>query len=333
MHKNSSFSPAMLKFRHHFMRALRDFLDNSGFIEVETPYLIKANTPDPYIDPIYALLLHPKKHAMQLRTSPEIWLKKALGLGLDQIYELARVFRDDPLGHAHHREFTMLEWYRTKADLSDLLKDTKDIFNLAISLKKEHFGQANTPPISFKSHSVRDLFLILADIDLDHTLREMELGQENSLQDLLLTRKEHLPSNCSFVDAFFHVMLKYIEPNLNKEEATVITRWPVQLAALAAPCEDDARYSGRFEIYYQGLEIANAYQECNEKEVLLKRFTKENRMRSLLGKQQFPIDHAFLEAISSMPKTAGIALGVDRLLLSILKLSHLRDLIFGYDDL
>lgn len=327
--QDARFDKNMFQFRHDFMRSLRSFLDTQDFVEIETPFLITANTPDPYIDPIIALLEHAKKSKMQLRTSPELWLKKAIALGMPKIYELARVFRDDPPGNAHHREFTMLEWYRVGASLDDLIDDCAQIFDRAARCAYEHFGHPQPSPISFNRESVSNLFKTLAHIDLDQVLSQLQSGQHDALQVLLKARGEHIPDQSSFTDAFFHVMLKYIEPKLNPEQPTVIARWPVQLAALAAPCLDDPRYCGRFEIYYGGLEIANAYDECNDPTVLLNRFQAENKLRASLGREEFPIDYAFLRETERMPATAGIALGVDRLLQATMKITQISDLIFG----
>src|SRR5690606_20470273 len=105
--------------------------------EVETPYLLTANTPDPFIDPIFASSHLLGDRVLQLHTSPEIWLKKGLALGLDKIYQLARVFRDDPEGRHHSREFCMLEWYRVNATLDDLLSDVEAIFHETIRVAYE----------------------------------------------------------------------------------------------------------------------------------------------------------------------------------------------------
>lgn len=331
MHDTGSFSVEILKLRHQFMLTLRKWLIDDGFIEIETPYLIAENTPDPYIDPILAQLNHPNKHTMQLRTSPEIWLKKALGLGIPKLYELARVFRDDPLSNAHHREFTMLEWYRAHADLDYLIKDLKEIFSIAHEVAFEHSGQ-KIPYLAFKQISIEELFRVHADIDLTTLLSEDTLLNTEKLTTLLESKKEHFPKEATFMDAFFHVMLKYIEPKLDKEVPTIITRWPLELAALAEPCADDDRFCQRFEIYYQGLEIANAYQECNDRSILLNRFKKENQIRAKLNKPTFPIDESMLDAVSSLPKSAGIALGVDRLLQACCRIECIGDLIFGAKD-
>lgn len=319
-----------LKFRHQFMRSLRDFLDDQGFVEIETPFLLSANTPDPHIDPVIAYLNHPTQER-QLRTSPELWLKKALALGFSNIYELSRVFRDDPPSPAHSPEFTMLEWYRTGAELNDLIKDCQAIFALARHKAQQHDLKPKEAQ-AFLRCSARDLIIEHAHIDLDQILGIMQEGDTLALPRLLSERGDHLPNNSTFVDAFFHIMLKYVEPMLPRDHPVVITRWPVQLAALAAPCADDPRYAARFEIYYQGLEIANAYQECNDSEILRKRFQQENAERKALDKPEFPIDNDFLHIVTTLPKTAGIALGIDRLLLATLGSSHIREIIFGLNE-
>jgi lysyl-tRNA synthetase class 2 len=313
----------ILKRRHAFMRALRALFDDQDFTEVETPYLLQANTPDPHIDPIFASTHFPLAQSWQLHTSPEIWLKKALNLGMAKIYEIARVFRDDPPGRFHSKEFTMIEWYRTQADLIDMLDDCRKIFDLA------HQEAQDFKPLVFKEYSTQDLFAEHAHIDLQAVLNEVKSGNHLKLNQILKDRGDLLPDHSTLNDAFFLVMIKYIEPRLPPEQATVISRWPVQLAALAAPCADNDLFCDRFEIYYQGLEIANAYQECLDAKVLEERFLQENDQRKSMQKPVFAIDYAFLNALAGQPKTAGIALGIDRLLMAAWQKSCLQDLIFG----
>jgi lysyl-tRNA synthetase class 2 len=314
----------ILKYRHKFLRSLREYFYNQDFLEVETPYLIAANTPDPHIDPVFARVLHPKKQELQLHTSPEIWLKKALALGASRIFEIAHVFRDDPPGPAHAKEFTMLEWYRTHADLNDMIADCQKIFKLAQDDHRQNL------PLVFEQRTVSELFKHYAQIDLDHVLERIALGNYLELNNKLAERGDLLYENSDFVDAFFLVMIKYVEPQLPADTPIIVSRWPVQLAALADACEDNDRFCDRFEIYYQGLEIANAYQECCDPKVLLERFDRENTQRKALKKPVFSIDNEFLNSLKDQPKTAGIALGIDRLIMATLKKRHMRDLILGY---
>lgn len=322
----------VLKFRHHARARIRSLLDREGFIEVETPYLLNANTPDPFIDPIFAVSAGLGDRVLQLHTSPEIWLKKALSLGLEKIYEMGRVFRDDPLGVAHSREFSMLEWYRVGATLDDLINDTKAIFAATTSVARSlGLLQSGNDP-DFARCDLEDLFRDLANIDLPTILQRIERGNSDDLQRILTNRGDHLPRTATFEDAFFHVMLKYIEPQLPYETPTVIARWPLQLAALAKRCDHNPHFCERFEIYYRGLEIANAYQECVDGEVLRARFVDDNAERKKLGKPIFSIDEDFLHCMKDLPLTAGIALGIDRLFLAVLGKTVIADLIFGFGD-
>lgn len=322
------FDPKVLEFRHCFNRAIRNHFDGGGFLEIETPILIKANTPDPHIDPIFAFASGQK---MQMHTSPEAYLKKALGLGLEKIYQLGRVFRDDPPGPSHSREFTMLEWYRVHGDLIDMIEDCQQIFAIAHQTAEQSFA-VKLPNPTFKRFDLPNLFQNLASIDLSEVLDATQNGQEGYLRKLLFERGDRLAHDASFEEAFFHVMLKYIEPNLDPDQVSVVERWPIQLAALSAIDPTDDRYCQRFELYYQGREIANAYQECSDPAILIARFEKENKMRQKLGKALFSLDYELIYALSEMPKTAGIALGIDRLLISFAPKTHLKEIIFGFQE-
>lgn len=321
-----------LKFRHDAKKALRSFFDQQGFFEIDTPYLLEANTPDPYIDPVCTLIKNNQSEIQyQLHTSPEIWLKKAMAMGFERIYHMARVFRDDPIGPNHSMEFTMLEWYRAHQKLADLLTDCQEIFRLtfeAALANHIHLSAQSAP--EFLKTDLDHLFKELASIELPEVLTKITSGSTTYLQNALAKKGEYLPKDASFSDAFFHVMLKYIEPNLPYDQPVVISRWPIQLAALSAPCADDPKYCDRFEIYYRGVELANAYQECTDKNVLRQRFLNENKERTALKKPVFPIDESFLESLDRLPESAGIAMGIDRLFLTVAQKKDLSEIILGF---
>ncbi len=317
-----------LNYRHIFNRGARHFFENERFLEIETPILIRSNTPDPHIDPIFATS---QNATFQLHTSPEVWLKKALTLGAERIYQISRVFRDDPPGRFHSREFSMLEWYRVGATLDQMIADCEDLFHIARTAAKNALDLQIAQP-AFVHYELDALFNDLAIIDLPAVLDATKAGNTRYLTEILLERGDHLPLDADFEDAFFHVMLKYIEPNLMKNQVSVLKRWPIQLAALADSWPSDDRYCQRFEIYYQGMEIANAYQECRDPAVLLARFKKENEARKTMNKPVFPVDYELIKALQGLPETAGIALGIDRLLLSVGQGDHLKEIIFGFQE-
>jgi lysyl-tRNA synthetase class 2 len=316
----------ILKFRHRAKDYIRKFLDHEGFLEIDTPYLLLANTPDPFIDPINAETRAGKIRSFQLHTSPEIWLKKVLSQNISRIYHMGRVFRDDPISPIHNREFTMLEWYRAHEKISCLIKDCQEIFDLAYRAGLESGLNIKKIP-DFIEYDLETLFKDLAGLDLPDILKKSK--KSNTYFQNFLKDRECLPKNASFSDAFFHIMVKYIEPNLPFDHPTVIRRWPIELAALAAACEDDPMYCDRFEIYYRGVELANAYQECTDPEVIRARFIRENQERALLNKPVFAIDESFLLSLSKLPQSAGIAMGIDRLFLTVAQKSDLSQIVLG----
>jgi lysyl-tRNA synthetase class 2 len=323
--KSSKEIREMLLIRHEVLKSLRGFFFHEGFIEIETPYLLKCNTPDPYIDPLIVLAQGTDlKERFQLPTSPEIWLKKALGAGLPKIFQLAKAFRDDPKTRSHRKEFTMLEWYRKDANLLDLTKDCEQIFSITARALGADLGYLHNPI----HYDLPDLFLACLNIDLSYVLEAMAWGDSYILPRLLAEKGDHLPENSGFSEAFSHIMAKYIEASLPKDRASFIHRWPSNMAALSAPCPDDTRYCQRFEIYFAGLEIANAYQECANIKTLSDRFHEENQTRLKLNKEAFPIDNQLLSALSDIPQAAGIALGLDRLIMTLLKKTSIDDVVF-----
>lgn len=312
-------------FRHAFLRELREFFWQEGFLETETPLVISSNTPDPNIIPLCVSGTHIKG---QLHTSPEIWLKKAINLGLDKIYQISHVFRDDPKSQIHAQEFSMLEWYRSESDLTQLIVDCKKIFAIAAKAAEQTLG-LDPQEHDFVNFDLPDLFLESANIDLAKIMSQVLNGQDDSLTKLLLQKGDHLAKDSSFEEAFFHVMLKYIEPNLPYDKVSVVSRWPLPLAALSQGCPDDERFCQRFELYYKGVEIANAYQECCNPNELELRFAREDRIRRSKGQPCFNLNANTIKEIALNRPTAGIALGLDRLLMIAGSKNSIKEIVFG----
>lgn len=307
---------------------IRSYFKTQGFVEIFAPSLILANTPDPYIDPLIVKSNNPAYKNWQLHTSPELWLKKSLSEDLSKVFYLGRVFRDDISTNHHLLEFTMLEWYRSLVSLDTLIEDCKSLFLEVAKAWQQSTGLVAQMPKKYVIVSLWDLFKKHANLDLDNIL-DATKKDEFYLSNLLKESGELLVENALFTDAFFHIMIKYIEPNLNPNHATIIERWPLKLAALSAPCIDDPRYCQRFEIYYKGLEIANAYEECNDAKILKKRFTADNKLRKSLKKSVFMPDEEFFNKLPLLPQTCGIALGVDRLMMTLANSSHIKEVFFG----
>lgn len=275
---------AALPIRSRLLHALRSFFHERGFVEVETPVRLAAPALELHIDAEPA-----GDH--WLRTSPELHMKRLLAGGLEQIFQLGPCFRRGERGDRHHPEYTMLEWYRARADYTDILADTKALL--------AYCAQA-----------------VLGRTDLVYR------GQKIAL----LPRWERLTVAEAFqqwagwnpvtqwdAERFDLDLVEKVEPNLPREVPVVLTDYPAPAAALARRKPADPRVAERWELYIGGLELANAYSELTDPAEQRARFEECARARRALGKDLYPLDEAFLAALATMPPAGGIALGVDRL--------------------
>ena len=269
------------------MQAIRQFFSKQGFLEVETPVRIPANAPEEYIDPIPTL-------TWQLQTSPEICMKRLLCRGYDKIFQISRCWRSDERGSRHLSEFTMLEWYQSNADYHDLMQDCVGLLKyVADSCAEDACFKRNgikiDPNQNWQHFSVQEAFLRFTKADALASI-------ENGLFEELLTTQ--------------------IEPAFEKYEVPVILQdYPASLASLAKLKTDAPDVAERFELYVGGLELANGFSELTDSQEQRTRFIEANRIRQQMGKPQLPLPEPFLTELSTMPPSAGIALGVDRLVM------------------
>ena len=281
MHK----SPLIL--RAEVVQAIRKFFVERGFLEVETPLLIPANAPEEHIDPVTAL-------PWQLQTSPEICMKRLLCRGYQRIFQISHCWRAAERGSRHLSEFTMLEWYRADADYRDLMSDCLDLLRtVALSCTSDgkfiRFGKKIDPAPDWEHISVQEAFLRFAQVD---ALASVQNG------------------------LFDEILVSNIEPSLEQFEVPVIlVDYPASLASLARLKVDDPRFAERFELYLAGLELANGFSELNDPVEQRLRFKESNLNRHAAGRTILPLPEYFLHELSAMPPSAGIALGVDRLVM------------------
>ena len=230
--------------------------------------------------------------------SPELFMKRLVAQGAQRVYELGPVFRKDPKTPLHRAEFLLLEWYRANADLDVLVEDCRALL--------EHTGVHRGPLVRV---SVSELFERHGGVDLDGALAD------NDLVERARRAGYALRDGADFDDAFFQIMGERVEPAIADGPPVVVERWPAQMAALAELCDDDERYAQRFELYFRGTELANAFYELRDVDEQRQRFEQDNEARRALGKDVVPVDEAFFEDLKSLPPTSGIALGVERLLM------------------
>ena len=283
---------------------IRAFFSERKVLEVETPLLSRAGNSDPNIQSI-STDSTPKRF---LRTSPEYAMKRLLAAGFKDIYELGRVFRAGENGRFHNSEFTMLEWYRRGMGYLDLASEVSELIRFCGA------GQFDGWPEQRITY--RDLFLEHTGLD-PMTCTEMDLSAtatERGIHAGSLEQQEWLDL----------ILGQVIEPALPGETITIIHDFLPEQAALARIRPGDPPVAERFEVYLGQMELANGYQELTDGNEQLERFEREKKLRQARGEELAPIDLGLIEALQhGLPQCSGVALGVDRLLMSLLKLEHM----------
>lgn len=304
-----------LKARAKLYRQIRQFFIERDVLEVETPILSQAGVTDVHLASVQAQRhVHGKKQTHYLQTSPEFAMKRLLASGSGAVYQICKVFRDDEHGRKHNSEFTMLEWYRPQFSLKDLMLEVTDLLNVVLA---ERFGEVRPTVLSYK-HA----FIDRLDLNpLQATLQQLKdvahrVGLNLDLGDDCL----------AYIDLLFSHM---VEPSLGFDTPVFLTDFPPELASLAKTKldEDGELVAARFELYIEGLELANAYDELIDAEVLRSRFQADNTEREKLGLHVMPIDEYLLAALPNMSDCAGIALGIDRLLMVVMNQMKLEKVI------
>lgn len=298
--------------RAKLYQQIRAFFAQRGVLEVETPILASSATTDVYLSSVKATrTIAGQAQTHYLQTSPEFAMKRLLASGSGAIYQICKVFRDDEHGRKHNSEFTMLEWYRPDFDLADLMQEVQDLLQCCFEkpLHIQQLSYKNAFKAYLNLNPLQADWQTLKHIATQHGL-DVDLGEQRlAYMDLL----------------FSHL----VEPHLGKEQPLFLTDFPPELASLAKTKIDaeGERVAARFELYIDGLELANAYDELRDTEILRQRFQQDNAERQQQGLAVMPIDEYLLDAIPHMPECAGIALGLDRLLMVILQKSSLADVV------
>lgn len=308
-----------LEARGRIVNALRGFFTERGFLEVETPILQAAPGMEVHLrafatDLADALDRVPPRR-LYLHTSPEFAMKKLLAGGLPRIFQLARVFRNGDISPTHSPEFTMLEWYRAGATYADLMDDVEALLSACGSAVGADLGKVGRL-------SVAEAFARYADgLDILGTVPDpfAAAPPAAALKAQAARLGVHCGANDSWEDAFFHIFLAHIEPHLGQDGPVILYDWPASMAALSRRKRDDPRVCERFEVYVNGLELANAFGELTDPVEQRRRFTDAmaEKVRLYGADAAWPVEDDFLAALDhGLPDPcAGIALGVDRLVM------------------
>lgn len=295
---------SLLRARADLLRQLRSYFDDRGFIEVQPPCLSRDCVIDAYIDPIsidakqlgIAVDLPDR---LYLQTSPELAMKRMLAAGAGSIYSIGPVFRGGESGHHHNIEFVMLEWYEVDGDIDSAIQL---LGNLVAQVLK-HDG--------FDVVTYRRLFTDTLGFDPIDEPMETLTGKV-AVVDVELAR-----SISHDRDLMLDVILShFIQPQLGQTRPVIVRDYPVTQAALARVANDDPQCAARFELIANGVELANGYDELLDAEVLVARANSANQIRIAAGRPPMVAENSLVAAMrTGLPKCAGVALGVDRLLM------------------
>lgn len=310
-----------LRVRARMLTRLRAFFSERDVLEVETPALCNAGVTDPHLaNPVTTCLL-PGDHGprrLYLQTSPEYAMKRLLAAGSGAIYQVGKAFRGGEAGRYHNPEFTLLEWYRPGLGYDAIMSETAAL--VATVAGRSAAGERVSYAEAFRRHADIDpLRAPLPDIVERAAAAGIQIGEPERLErddwlDLLLS---HL-----------------VAPGLGRDGMTFLTEFPASQAALARVRPGDPPLAERFELFIDGIEIANGFHELTDAVEQRRRFEEDNRRRARAGLPQMPIDERLLAALQAgLPECSGVALGFDRLVMIALGLPTLREAIAFPTDL
>ncbi|HET7267830.1 MAG TPA: EF-P lysine aminoacylase EpmA [Oleiagrimonas sp.] len=303
-----------LRLRARLYTLIRNFFVERDVLEVETPILSAAGNTEPNIESFVTRFSgHVDAGAREryLRTSPEYPLKRLLAEGLGDCYELGRVFRNGEAGGRHNPEFTMLEWYRVGWDHRRLIDETVELVRAAQAM----IGQVGSVRVAtyrelFHEHLGIDPFV--ADIEtLRQPLSNFGIDADG------LTRDDWLDL----------LLTHHIQPHFKPGEIMVIRDYPASQCALARIRPDTPPVAERFELYLGQYELANGYHELNDATEQRARFKSDNERRREHGQVELPVDESLLAVLDAMPDCAGVALGIERLLMCLAGTDAIADVL------
>ncbi len=289
-----------LQMRATLLRLIRSFFYERGFLEVDTPLRQPVLIPESMIVPLTA-------EGQYLQTSPELCMKRLLAGGCSKLFQICPCFRKEEVGRLHLEEFTMLEWYRTGADYLTLMSDCEALLRFIVQ---------NMQPVDLPDpgHYPKQL---LSKTDIESEWQRLSVAEAFELFSPV-NLDEALEKEC-----FDELLVEFIEPHLGVGLPTFLYDYPVELASLAKCRIENPKVAERFELYINGVELANGFSELTDSTEQRRRFSHEIAIMEECGWNGVKMPERFLDDLQKLDLAAGIALGVDRLFM----------LLMGYDSL
>jgi len=324
-----------LKMRSRIIKLIRRWFDERGFTEMHTPRLVGLPGQEPYLEPFWTEVIEGSgaRYPAALITSPEYMMKRILAQGLDKIYDLGPCFRNtEPWDGTHDPEFLLLEWYRRDSGLDDLMRDTEEMIRFVAS--ELSTADYRLPTVPFRRLTVEEAWRQYVGLEL-----EPLLGDRGAMARACREHGQTVTDADTWDDLYFKIFLSEIEPKLGWASThdsrlsthdslpTFLYRYPASMAALARRSKDDPRWAERVELYIGDLELANGFAELCDPVEQRQRFEEEQALRASLGKPIWPIDEKFISSLPQMGNAAGIAFGVDRLVILLTGSKSINDIL------
>lgn len=303
---------ALLSSRSALFARLREFFARRGVLEVDTPLLAATTTPDPAIASLEVVSPLEPGWRGYLQTSPEFAMKRLLAAGSGDIYQLGHVFRDGEAGRRHLREFTLLEWYRVGYDEHRLMDEVAELLAELLPEAAGSGGERLSYRVAFERATGVDP-LTADGIALSRCLAAADVD---------------VPAGLSRSGLLDLAMGTLVIPGLGHDGACFVHDYPAEQAALAAINPGQPPTAARFEVFIAGLELGNGFRELTDADEQRRRFEQERRWRTAHGHPAPPLDEALLAALArGLPDCAGVAMGVDRLLMLALASDDIRQVV------
>ena len=287
-----------LSTRARVLQAVRSFFQRRDYLEIETPLRIPAPAPESHIEAVPAA-------GWFLHTSPELCMKRLLAAGYPRIFQICRCWRDGERGHLHVPEFTMLEWYQSDRDYRSLMQDCEGLLrHVAVSIGLGDRLTYQDQSIDLSGHwiriTVREAFDRYADVSLREALDE---------------------------GRFEHIWVEQIEGRLPAASPVFVCDYPAEMGSLAKLSAEDPSVAERVELYVAGMELANGFTELVDASEQRERFEREEAFRRSAGRRPYPTPERFLLELANAPPSAGMALGIDRLVMLMTDTAAIDDVV------
>lgn len=306
-----------LIYQFKLLQAIRNFFLQNGFTDVMTPPIVENPGMEVHIHPFQIKSIRSKSDVnLFLHTSPEFAMKRILAdTNLENIFTVNYAFRDEIESQTHRKQFLMLEWYRRNSFYTEIMNDCEKLIQFCHSYFLKNNIETKWKKIEFRRMTIQEVFLKFLNIDILDFLEVLDIKK------LLKEKFPEVPlpeTNLTWDDYYFLLFLNKVEPRLKEYPFIILYEFPVHLKALSTLNSKDPRVCDRFELYIDGIEIANCFNELTDFKEQKERFINDAKLKKKLYHYELPEPKSFYKTMSKgLPKSSGIALGIERLLMAL----------------